>query len=588
MRYLDNGRLLTLLFVVAYGALAAGLLLAAGAAGTLVVGCRESLALRCAAGFALWGEALFLLAAVGSLRPIPIALLFILVLVAAVLFRWRRAESAPRIRLTRVDALAISVGVVMCGGMLLLALHPPLAFDETMYHQPFVRALTIGQRLQFLGGLRFPLFPQFQELLAVPAALIGGDVATHLLPLLETIVTAGIVIVWGERRQQRRAGLLAAALLCGNPIVLHLGTILYVDSALLLFVTSGFYMLDRALDSGGGVVTNVPTTARDRRRALLLSALFFGAACSTKYLGGYFALAALLIVIFVRRRDAPLFAIAIAIVALPTTFWIWSKTGNPLFPFASALFGANDWQVALEPLPEHPFVSAIRVIWDVTFARGRVGYQPPMTPFLIAMLLAVLVAGRRDLRARMVLILAAMYLMVFMFLPKDARYLMPLLPLLAVSASVFAAKRFPRAIPLLSLLAIAPGVAYIGYRLFVMGLPPIDASSRAAETRARVPAYAALQRAGASRVYVCGGEQLQYFARGTLLGDHDGPHSYARVITPDAALLAMRLRALDVEYYLVVPEHCSGPRMDGVLELEFADAGAQLWRVQRPPRRSSS
>ncbi|MEA2463087.1 MAG: hypothetical protein QOJ98_834, partial [Acidobacteriota bacterium] len=521
------------------------LLAAAAGAGTLVAGSREPLALRCALGLAVWGEALFLLAACGWLRPVPIVALLLVAVGGGAM----RMRSWPRVSL--LPALAVvAIGVPA----FLLALHPPLAFDETLYHLPFVRDLAETGRLRFLGHLRFPVFPQLHELLCVPVYLLAGDAATHLMSLMEVAVTAGLAAAWA-RRYSVQAGPLAAALFIGSPIIVHLATILYVEAALTLFVVAGFYMLDVALGEA-------------RRGPLVLSGFFFGAACSVKYLGGFFAVAALLVVLVRRRRGVLLFASAVVAAALPTTLWIVLASGSPVFPFAPSLFGSNAW--ALPPEPVLSFFDALRVPWDVTFARQRMNAQPPVTPLLIPMLLAIAAAAMRSGRARVFLLLAAAYLALFTFLPRDTRYLVVFLPLFSVAAAVIVATRLPR---WTTLAAAATGVAYLAWRLALLGLPPATPEARATELATRVPGYTALTRAGSSPVYVCGGEQLQAYARGPLLGDWAGLHPYARVLDGDGTL-AERLRTRNVGYVLVVKARCT-TSIDG-LTLVHEDAGAQL------------
>jgi dolichyl-phosphate-mannose-protein mannosyltransferase len=553
--------MLTFVFFVKHAAVLLAIVAGAAGAGTLVAGSREPLALRCALGLAVWGEAMFALAAVGGLRPAPVLLLLAVAIVGGAL----RSHWPERVSKGWLIALA-ALGVPA----FLLALQPPMAFDETLYHLPFVRSFARTGGLRFLAELRFPVFPQLHELLCAPVYLLAGDTATHLVSLVEMVVTAALLAVWG-RRYTPHASTLAAALFIGSPIVVQLATVLYVDAALTLFVTAGFYALDVAF-------------TESRRAPLIFAGLFFGAACSVKYLGGFFAVAALVMVMIrvlvVRRRDALLFALVTATAALPTTVWLVLATGNPIFPFAPSLFGWTAWSFSMEP---RSILDSLRAVWDVTFARQRINEQPPVTPLLIVLIVLIAAAAMRHWRARAVLLLAAGYLAAFTIMSRDTRYLVPLLPLVCVSAAAIAASRFPRLTTVATIVAMAPGVAYLAWRLAIAGLPPADEFSRHARIAQRVAGYEALTRAGASRVYVCGGEQLQYYAAGPLLGDFIGPHSYARVLdgAADTATLAARLGNLDVAYYLSIKRRCTPRTMTGGLDLAYEDEGAQLWRVVR-------
>jgi 4-amino-4-deoxy-L-arabinose transferase-like glycosyltransferase len=456
-----------------------------------------------------------------------------------------------------------SLRIALCALLLLplvaLALYPPIAFDETLYHLPFVQAIARDGAIRWHPDLRFPVFPILHELLCVPPFLLGGGSATHFVALLESILLAALLIRWGNRYAPH-AGWLAAALFLGSPLVVHLATILYVDIALALCVAAGFYALDR--------------------ERYALAGFAFGAACSVKYLGFYFAAAALVIVIVRRRSAIAPFAAAGAVTALPTTLWIWLQTGDPFFPFVKP----SAWTLpAGPPMPWTERLTRIAtLVWDVTFARDRAGFEPPVTPLLALLVALTIAAAVRDARARWIAGLSAVYAVIFTFLPADARYLVPLLPLLCLIAAIVVARRWPRATVLLAVLAIAPGIAYAGYRLMRQGLPPLTSSQRESWLAARVPEYRALRRAGTERVYACYGEHLKAYAAGPLLGDHAGPWSYNRILTGAGATstLAARLRPLGVRYYLLRKRSCPPPRIDGGMELVYEDANAQMWRVQ--------
>jgi hypothetical protein len=510
--------------------------------------------LRAALALALTAQSFFLLALGGELRVVPILAVTVISCLLSVIGHARTPTTDNR-QLT-------TVFIVLFAALLLLALHPPIAFDETLYHLPFIRSLATTGTLRFLPDVRFAAIPQFQELLAVPLYLLGGGVATHLLALIETLITAAILFEWG-RRYGERTGWLAAAFFLGGPIVLQLATVTYNDAALTLFVAAGFYCLDR--------------------EELALSGLFLGTACSVKYLGGYFAVAALVIVAFRARHRIAAFVACCVAAAAPTTLWLVATTGNPVFPFMTRIFGENAWWTPFPPVsaPDR-LMRTLRIVWDVTFARERVNFQPPFTPLLIPAIALVIAAAIRDARARWVAAICGVYVVAFAFLPQDARYLVALMPLVSIAAAAAFTARWPRYAMLLAWIAIAPGLLYAAYRLQVNGFPPVTAAAREAELARRVPEYRAVMRAGTGRIYVCGGEQLQSYARGQLLGDFFGPYSYARVLAgaKDTASIAERLRPIRADYFLVATRVCPPPRATGGMELVYADGGAQLWRVQ--------
>lgn len=472
---------------------------------------------RIAFALASLAHALFLLALAGWLRPVPVAALTPLALLVA----FRGARWKPHPALLALAPLAA------------LALYPPIAFDETLYHLPFVRAFAETGELAFLTTHRFPVFPVLHELLCVPAYLIAGDVATHFVALVQLAVLVALFAEWDGR-----AGWVAAALFVGSPLVVHLATITYVDLALALFVAAGFLALHRERDA--------------------LAGFFLGTACGVKYLGGFFAVAALAIVLLARPKAAWRFGLACALTALPMTLWIWISTGDPLFPFVRE----SVWALPLDPVPAgERALRLVRFLWDVTFARERSGLQPPVTPLLILLIALVL-------RTRWLTILTAIFLVVMTFLPQDSRYLVPLLALVCAVAATRIPPRFRVAA---AIIAILPGLAYAGYRLVQYGPPPLTSAQREAWLIERVPEYRALQRAGTARVYACHAERLKSYAKGELLGDWNGPYSFSRVMKNP--------RAADVDYFLIPEGKCAPPQGT---QLVYEDDAAQLWRVISP------
>src|SRR5688500_2180666 len=137
-----------ILFVLKNLAVLLLLLASAAAAGTLVMGAREGIAFRSALGFALCAHACFVLGVIGQLRAVPIIALIILIGAGAV-FRLRRERVAWGV------PIIFAIGSVP---LFLLALYPPIAFDETLYHLPFVRGFALEGGLRFLPDVRFPVF----------------------------------------------------------------------------------------------------------------------------------------------------------------------------------------------------------------------------------------------------------------------------------------------------------------------------------------------------------------------------------------------------------------------------------------------
>jgi hypothetical protein len=505
------------------------------------------------------GQLFVVLAICGLLRP---WVLVAVAVIALILFHAETRRRGGSLAFLRDSAPPRET--VLLIPLALLALYPPIAFDETLYHLPFVRAIASSGAINFNSNLRFPIFPQLHEALCVPIFLLLGDTATHFVALAEVLLLAGIVIAWP---QKRTTGVLAAALVVGNPIVIQIGTVTYVDAALMLFIAAGAFCLDRHPAAAG---------------------FLLGTACSVKYLGWYFAAAAFVYLLLFgsnRRRDIALFAGTFVLAVLPMYGRIVALTGNPFFPFLSKVFGASAWTMALPSSADHQS-STLRLFWNVTFARDRLNFQPPYSPLFAIAMLITFIAAMRNRRAAFLSIVCIGYVVIFAFLPQDSRYLLPLLPLVSVAAAMTIAPLLSkRIIIVVSILAIAPGLAYAGYRLWKQGPPPVNATERRQYHDAHIPEFRALERRAAGRIYVCGAEQLNYYGDGDLLGDVIGPYANETIVgnAKNADDLSRALKPLSVRYLLVSKRQCrpEWQRLpaEPLFERIYADDGAELWRL---------
>lgn len=542
-----------------------------------------------------------LLGFAGLLRPLPVLLLVLAV--GAAVVRLARAPSP--------GALSWKWGLLGAAALapsFVLALYPPTGFDATMYHLPFARAFAATGGVPFLPDLRFPVFPQANEMLFAMALLFAPDIATHLVQWLLTLITAAWIWSWAREAWGRpAAGLLAAAVFLGNPLVAHLATSAYVEAGLTLFVTAALAAFRRWRHSG-------------ERGWLAAGAFFAATAADVKYLGLFFV-GVLGLAILAGRRPSPAFrarcaaALLFGGIALATLApWygrLWATTGNPLFPFFPKVFGTTAWSPRLfqglhswvggaTPGTGNPaavmgsrLVRTVRLPWDLVAERDRYGRQPPLSPVYLAALPLALWAARRDPRLRRLLGLAGLYAFLCLGLPADSRYLVPVLPLVSLAAA-------GAMLPLvrhrwsagLALVCLLPGWLYPAYRMLRQGPPPLSPLQREAYLGRQLPLYPAvayLNRAAGSgyTAFALNAENLPYYAQGRWLGDWTGrvrfDHVLADLRGPED--LHHRLTALGADHFvwprtsmLVLPldEDASFRRW---FQPVYADAHARVYRL---------
>ncbi|HEX6864510.1 MAG TPA: phospholipid carrier-dependent glycosyltransferase [Thermoanaerobaculia bacterium] len=500
----------------------------------------EGIAVSTALGLTLLAHLMLALGALGLLTRTAL-----IVLIVAIHLLGVGTGLAPAREGLNPSPTSLKVGLLLAAAPLfLLALYPPTAFDETLYHLPYARAFASTGGIPFLPELRYPIFPQLAEMLFTGMLLLAGDVATHLVQLLATLITAALLIAWGGK-----SGWVAAAAFLGNPIIVHLAGTAYVEPVLTLFATASVYALERWRETRA-------------RSWLILLGVFAGSAASVKYLGLFFVGAALAALIPAGRLRGLAVASAAALAVLvPWYGRLILHTGNPLFPFYPRLFGANPWFP--DPVSRTLMERAsayLQFPWDVLLDRASAGNQPPWSPVYLFGIPLLAYGLVRDARVRRILGIALAYSLLLFVLPPDSRYMTAVLPLLSLALALTLA-RFPLRkwmMPALAVLLFLPGWTYGIYRIAREGPLPATARERDLYLTRKLPAYAAVNHLNRLHpegytAYALFAENMVYHADGTLLGDWSGPARYSHLLPAfrDPKQLEGRLRRMGADYLLI-------------------------------------
>jgi hypothetical protein len=566
----------------------------------------EALGVRAAVGLLALGMGGFVLGLASRLTTGAA----LMMLGAAALWSWResrelgrdirdlvdllRSTTGPGLRRRCLTALAFGLVVMP---MLALALYPPAGYDDLNYHLPYVRAFIEQQALVTVDHLRFPVFPQLNELLFTLMALVVDDVAAQSVQLLPALLVAVLVASWAARAGGRPSGAWAAALWLGNPLVVWMAGQAYIDLGLTLFVVAGFVCLERF--------------RVDRARWFLaLGGALLGAACGVKYLG-VFALGLGMAHAWGtaprdrRWRHAGVVLAVAAVVAAPWYVRIAWETGNPFFPYLRDVFGGPDWlrgglaaDGTISASGESPGWSALgrrllEMAWlapawvvslpvAVTWARDTFNYQAPHTPWTVVLVVAILCAARRDRRLLWLLAGCIVYAVLLLYTPRrDLRFLLPVAAAIAAGGAValrpwvagaldlmrrlggrggtVGALRGPNLVATVLLLAwLGPGIFYGGYKLWERGPIPVDSEERGAFLGRWVRGYRAVAfldglHPEGYTVYGVPYEPVRYYARGLYLGDKYGAYSYRQLRVREWRPEAVHslLRDWEVQYLLV-------------------------------------
>lgn len=228
------------------------------------------------------------------------------------------------------------------------ALLPPLDWDGLFYHLTAPKIFI--QTHQISPGVDIPHFnfPFLIEMLFAYAMLLRGDIAAKLIHTLYGVLLTGLVYLTARRHLSREAAWPAALVLLSMPMIVTLAGWAYNDLALAFYQLAALYAFLRGLSKDFKSPALSP-------RWLMLSGIFAGLAMGLKYTSfvGPLTLGLILLWSQVAGRRTQIsthnlkvlssFALPALLVALPWYLKNLFFTGNPFYPFLSALFDGLFW-----------------------------------------------------------------------------------------------------------------------------------------------------------------------------------------------------------------------------------------------------
>jgi hypothetical protein len=516
----------------------------------------------------------------------------------------------------------------MLAGFLLvtsiLTIYPMTAHDATTYHLPLAHNLVQYHGFQYDPFVRYSFFPQGGEAVFAIGLTFSSDPAVSAgLEFTMLVATVALVFMWflGSGRSVAAASI-GAFLVLASPIVIIPGTSAYIDVWTMAFLTAGLVVGLLVLDD----------QLSGTWASLGLVGFLIGQAAAAKYTSvpfGAAVMAGLVVAAGTSRRIWPHLVpagLGALIAAAPWYAWTFYATGDPVYPFATEVFGNRPgfwtaWQinyqkVASRDAPDPGLVAILRK--DLVYLLGRapnlvVGGLPPLNPLILLGLLAIPVRRWWSARPLVAGVLASLLcLAAWVPITSDPRYLVPALGVLAIAGglTVEALNRRvgqvhsslaiwmgrPRSalalVPLAALIVLAPSSIDVARALHRQGFPPVTSDAKQAYRLDRVQCYEGVayvnQLLGSNyTAYGVGCEGAKFYASGELMGGFFGPAGYDQVLAGipklglQNELLASRLRGLSVGY-LVVQVSLSDPdtvTADGDFRLVLAGNKSNLFEV---------
>lgn len=421
------------------------------------------IAIKMACGAAIWSLIWFFLGVFGAYsRWTGIGAL--LVGQVFLFFSFRRvkeARSESRVpeRLAVFDKVLLLLIAVPLFLSLIAALAPPTAKDTLLYHFAVPKAFVAQGSNAFIEGNIASYLALGTEMHTVWVMSAAGIANLH-----EAEATAGALIwmffplllaaIFGWSREigiSRRWALIATLMVAVVPSVYHVAASAYIDVSLALYVTLAVYALSRwwrTLANGW----------------LALIAIFLGAALSVK-LTTVVVIAAFGLIVLLRVRKAKesepdnivkilasgFAALVLAgLIASPWYLRTWQQTDSPLFPFYLSILPAEapGWDLERSNLFQamnsqygrlaNTPADYLLASWNVSVAaqpeEARLFDGVVGVAFLIGLPVLIFALWKFDLPVEIKICagVTAIVFLFWMFSSMQLRYLLPILPLLAI------------------------------------------------------------------------------------------------------------------------------------------------------------
>ena len=481
------------------------------------------------------------------------------------IIRWKASRNKP---------VVVAMGFVLVTFLLpafVLCLYPPSQSDATSYHLAAAKIYAQAHALIYTPYLRFPVFPQFNEMLFTLMLEVSDDLAAQMVHLLMAVLTAIALYGWGRRVRNRYVGVLAAALWLFNPEVIWLASSAYIDLGLALFTCLGFYAFFNWFNESSG-------------EWLAISGVMFGYAAASKYLALIPIIFCFLVLCYLgfrqhKWRAVAIFSVTVGFIAAPWYLRSFYYTGNPVWPYFGRIFGYGPWSRAdylgqLQEQVSYGIGKSLRALmllpWNLAF-NAKVFHQAndPYSPIYLFLLPLTVIVALRDKYVSALLLVTSLYTLFWFSTVEVGRYLLIVVPLLSL-ASAMALGRCLSYLPLLASarrMAIATSVMLLVIvvvtwpqiiKILPTHAPPTTKEARGNYLDEMLPDYPIFdflnrQRGSEYSVYALGGSNMAYFSDGRFMGDWFGPARYGRILSVDSEpqTLYTVLKDLGAEYFVV-------------------------------------
>lgn len=325
------------------------------------------------------------------------------------------------------------------------ALIPPVMSDEVAYHMAIPKIFLNHHGITYISFIPYSNWPLETEILFTICLLLSSEILPHLICWAEMIILCLAILIFSKQYFGKSAGIIAISLFASTPMVIHLSGTGLIELPLALYTTLS-------------ILAFIKWINQNQPLELYFSSIFGGLAACTKLNAALIPfiigiiLTIYLLVLKKQSIKQTVFqfgrygSIAFFIVA-PWYIKSWIITGNPFWPFLSEIFGAINWDslgneylFGFIQLPNLPISIKNWLFAFFELTVHHINYGPYgifLGPFYLSLIpFALFSLAYQKTTSRKILswlgILFGVFYTSWFFQTHQARFLLPILPILAI------------------------------------------------------------------------------------------------------------------------------------------------------------
>jgi hypothetical protein len=336
-------------------------------------------------------------------------------------------------------------------------LTPPISRDALIHHLAVPKLWLKHGGFYEIPWAEYSYYPMYINLLYLVCLYFKNDLAPKFIHLGFGLGTGWLIYLYLKNKVGRNWGLLGAVIFITTPLVVWLSTSAYVDLGMTFFITGSLLSFIRWRDS-----------EYSRFSWFLISSLCMGMAVGSKYnsLIAWFSMNLIVMFSYVRDTEKQtaalqygiMFFVIMALVASPWYLKNYFQTGNPFYPLFNNFFKSLHHQSvqealvgqAIEKTGKTSFFKIREVMygesfWETLliplrmFFQGKDNsyqyFQNILNPILIVFSPFILLK-KRYIKDKLVFVVFSVFFitMAYFLTAKQSRYIIPVLPFLAIIA----------------------------------------------------------------------------------------------------------------------------------------------------------